>query len=83
MRMTMPLRAAALVCLLALPGMAAAAGPADTNGDGVLDLAEVQVVAPQITAEVFLELDANADGTLDAEEVAAARRAGLFTPAGG
>jgi hypothetical protein len=73
-RTTLTLAAAAL----ALPGLAWAAAPADADGDGLLSFDEVQAIAPLVTEEVFLELDANADGALDAEELAQARKAGLI-----
>jgi len=73
-RTTLTLAAAAL----ALPGLAWAADPADTDGDGLLSFDEVQAIAQQVNEEVFLELDSNADGALDAEELTQARKAGLI-----
>jgi len=61
---------------LALPAVAAT--EADTNGDGVLTLDEVQAVYPDITADMFTSMDVNADGTLDDDEVVAAQQAGLM-----
>lgn len=61
---------------LALPTMLWAAGAADANGDGMLDLTEVQAAYPDITEADFQAMDANSDGALDAEEVAAAQEAG-------
>lgn len=70
--LTIALAAAAI----ALPGMLWAATNADANGDGMLDLAEVQAVLPGITEGDFQAMDSNSDGDLDADEVAAAREAG-------
>lgn len=55
-----------------------AATSADTNGDGVLTIDEVQAVMPEITTETFNAMDTNADGALDAAEVTAAQEAGLM-----
>ncbi|GHG87751.1 EF-hand domain-containing protein [Pseudodonghicola xiamenensis] len=63
---------------LALPALAWAAETADTDGDGLLSFEEVQAIAPKVTEEMFLDLDANADGGLDAEELAEARKIGLI-----
>lgn len=57
---------------------AAAATEVDANGDGMLTLDEVQAVFPEITAESFSAMDANADGALDDSEVAAAQDAGMM-----
>jgi hypothetical protein len=67
---------------LALP-VAAVAMAADSNGDGVLTLDEVQAAMPEITIEAFSAMDVNADGLLDADEVAAAQAAGLMPPTEG
>lgn len=57
---------------------ALAATEADANGDGMLTLDEVQAIYPEITAETFSAMDANADGALDDTEVAAAQDAGMM-----
>lgn len=62
----------------AIASNAFAATSADTNGDGVLTIDEVQAVMPEITAETFNAMDTNADGALDAAEVEAAQEAGLM-----
>lgn len=70
-----------LLTTLALIGgatLALAATDADTNGDGLLTIDEVQAVMPDITAEAFSAMDLNADGALDAAEVQAAQDAGLM-----
>lgn len=63
---------------IALPAMVMASAGADANGDGMLNLTEVQAVFPGITEEIFIQLDVNADGMLDADEVAAAQGAGVL-----
>lgn len=48
--------------------------PLDTNGDGFVDLAEMQAVRPGITAERFGELDADGNGQLSPDELRALRQ---------
>jgi len=72
--------AAASIAML-LPAMGTAATEVDADGDGLLTIAEVQAVYPDMTAEQFNQIDANADGALDDVEVQAAQDAGLM-PAG-
>lgn len=43
---------------------------ADTNGDGALELAEVQAAMPDVTEDQFRSADADSDGMLNAEEFA-------------
>ena len=72
----------AAIILAAAPAFAIVA-EIDTDGDGVYSLAEVQTAMPDMTFDSFNALDTNADGILDAEEVAAAIEAGLMPdPAG-
>ena len=51
----------------------------DTDGDGVYSMDEMKAAYPDLTDEVFSEVDANEDGVIDAEELAAAEAAGLLT----
>ncbi len=53
----------------------------DANGDGVWSLEELQASVPDLTAETFAAIDADADGSVDATELAAAIEAGTITPA--
>jgi len=46
----------------------------DTDGDGLISLPEIQEVRPELTAEKFTELDANADGYLERSELRGAMR---------
>lgn len=50
----------------------------DADGDGLYSVEEVTAAYPTVTPELFGEMDANADGALDAEELAAAVAAGLI-----
>ena len=63
---------------LGFAGTLWAATAADTNGDGVLTIDEVQAAMPDVTLEAFNAMDTNADGALDAAEVEAAQEAGLM-----
>lgn len=48
----------------------------DADGNGTHSMAEMQAAYPDMTEEAFSGADANADGELDADELAAAREAG-------
>ncbi len=48
----------------------------DTDGNGVYSFEELVVAFPELTQEVFAAADADADGALSAEELAAAQAAG-------
>lgn len=65
---------AMILAALAVPALAAT--ELDTDGDGLVTLDEAQAAYPEITPESFTEMDSNADGALDEEEVAAAQDAG-------
>ena len=60
------------------PAIAFAATEADSNGDGVLTIDEVQAIYPEVTVEAFSAMDVNADGALDDDEVVAAQQAGMM-----
>jgi hypothetical protein len=49
----------------------------DANGDGMYSIDELLTVFPNITDDVFSEIDINDDGGVDVEELAAAEAAGL------
>ena len=41
----------------------------DTDGDGKASLVELQTIFPELTEELFLDIDTNADGFVDDEEM--------------
>ncbi|MAM24841.1 MAG: hypothetical protein CML55_05590 [Rhodobacteraceae bacterium] len=49
----------------------------DTNGDGMLTIAEVKRADPGMTARLFSSMDTDRDGALDMAEAKAAARLGL------
>ena len=75
----------ALAAAMALGGMQAMADDAlpvqDTDGNGIFSLEEMQVAVPDMTAEAYAAVDTNADGGVDATELAAAITAGTVKPA--
>ena len=75
----------ALAAAMALGGMQAMADDAlpvqDTDGNGIFSLEEMQVAVPDMTAEAYAAVDTNADGGVDAIELAAAITAGTVKPA--
>jgi hypothetical protein len=69
--------------LAALPAFAQDAPEiADTDGNGTWSMDELLVAYPDMTAETFTAVDANADGAVDQAELAAALADGAL-PAGG
>ncbi|MCK0139927.1 EF-hand domain-containing protein [Aliiroseovarius sp. F47248L] len=50
----------------------------DANEDGQVTMEELVAVYPDVTAEDFSTADADASGTLDADELAAAQEAGAI-----
>ncbi len=50
----------------------------DTDGDGVYSIEEMTAAYPDMTAETFATIDANADGMVDADELSAAVEAGVI-----
>ncbi len=75
----------ALTTALALVGAQAMAQEAlpvqDADGNGIFSLEEMQVAVPDMTAEAYAAVDTNADGGVDAIELAAAITAGTVKPA--
>lgn len=59
---------------------------ADTDGDGMVSLAELQTLyADAAAADIaagFEQVDIDADGLLNDDEIALARESGIFPPAG-
>jgi hypothetical protein len=62
--------------------VAGAATVVDTDGDGMYSFAELLVGYPGLTEETYTTMDANADGAVYADELAAAQSGGLY-PSGG
>ncbi len=55
----------------------------DMDGDGLASLAELQTKYPEVSDDLFLEIDANADGFINEAELLAAVDAELLpSPAG-
>ncbi len=79
---------ATLVMLLAgtTTAYAQEALDADTDGDGLVSLAELQALyadlpESRLTAD-FDQVDIDGDGLLNDDEIALARESGIFPPAG-
>ena len=51
---------------------------ADTDGNGLFSMEELIVAYPDLTPEVFKAADADADGSLSADELKAAQTAGAI-----
>ena len=49
----------------------------DTDGNGLFSMEELIVAFPDLTPEVFTAADADADGSLSADELTAAQTAGI------
>ncbi|OYX44295.1 MAG: calcium-binding protein [Rhodobacterales bacterium 32-67-9] len=50
----------------------------DTDGNGTYSIEELTAAYPDMTAELFGTIDANADGAVDADELKAAQEAGTI-----
>lgn len=76
----MKTRILALAAILALGAGAASAQTvvADTDGDGVFSMEELLVAYPDLTEEVFTTMDVDASGSIDADELQAAREQGII-----
>lgn len=53
---------------------------ADTDGSGAWSLEELRALWPDMTDETFVDVDSNADGSVDAAELSAAIEAGKLVP---
>ncbi|MCT8161319.1 hypothetical protein [Pseudoruegeria sp. SHC-113] len=69
---------AMLVALFAAPAFAITLSDIDTDGDSLVSYAEITVNYPDLTEEVFTEIDASGDGFADEAELTAAVEAGLI-----
>lgn len=54
------------------------AAPTDADGSGNYSFEELLAAYPNLTPEAFTSIDANADGAVDADELAAAQSAGTL-----
>jgi len=74
--------ALALTLALGLTGLAAHAATkvTDTNGDGVYSIEELTAAYPKMTPALFKEIDVDGNGSVDADELQAARENGLLAP---
>lgn len=64
--------------LAATPALFAQDAGPDVDGDGMVSMEEFTAAYPDLTEESFAMADANADGMLDADELAAAAEAGVM-----
>ncbi|MEL7212221.1 MAG: EF-hand domain-containing protein [Pseudomonadota bacterium] len=74
---TMTLTLAGLTAL-ALSTTAFANTEIDTDGDGVMSMEELQAAYPTLSEDLFAAMDANGDGTIDADEFKAAQDAAVL-----
>lgn len=51
----------------------------DSDGDGLYSMDELMVVYPDMTEDTFAAVDTNGDGSVDADELAAAQEAGTLS----
>ncbi|WP_297773723.1 EF-hand domain-containing protein [uncultured Roseovarius sp.] len=79
--MTKELTSASLAFAMILPAAAFASdfSSMDTNGDGYVTMSEFQEAMPDAPADAFMAADADADGALSEDELAAAKDAGTFS----
>lgn len=72
------LTAAAMILALGATGALAQTVVADTDGDAVFSMEELVAAYPDLTPEIFTEMDVDASGSIDADELQAAREQGLI-----
>jgi EF hand len=70
----------ALAFALSLAGLAANAQTvvSDTDGNGVYSIEELTAAYPDMTADLFGQIDVDGSGAVDADELQAARENGLI-----
>lgn len=67
------------ITLIATTAFAIEIDPAvDTDGDGLYSFPELTEAYAEMNEELFVAIDANADGAIDAEEMVAAQDAALL-----
>lgn len=72
-----------IVTLAAALGLAATAAIAsteveDTDGDGFFSMEELMVAYPSLAEDIFGQIDTDADGSINEEELSAALEAGTL-----
>lgn len=70
---------ATLLAVLATSAAHAQTEVQDADGDGVFSMDELKTAYPSMTDEIFVLVDVNGDGAVDANELAAAVDAGVLT----
>ena len=76
--MTKVALAFATISALAVGAAQAQTVVTDTDENGLFSMEELIVAFPELTPEVFTAADADADGSLSADELAAAQTAGTI-----
>ena len=76
----MTLRTLALSLALGLAGAAAQAQVtvSDTDGNGTFSIEEMTAAYPDMTAQLFSEIDVDGSGEIDADELQSARENGVI-----
>ncbi|WP_306151459.1 EF-hand domain-containing protein [Roseovarius sp. MMSF_3281] len=80
--MTKELLATTFALALTLPAAALAENAMDADGDGMVTMTEFQEAMPDAEAGTFSQADTDGDGALNADEVAAAKEAGVLPSEG-
>ena len=76
--MTARILAAAAILAMGTTGVIAQTVVNDANGDGLYSIEELQVAYPDLTDEVFTEMDVDDSGAIDADELQHAREQDLI-----
>ncbi len=66
------------IAAIGFAGTAIAQELTDTDGSGAFSMEELMTAYPNITEDVFVLIDANGDGAVDADELTAAQDAGTL-----
>ena len=74
--------AIAIPALVAAPTLAQDMMSMDTDGDSMISMEEMQAAMPDMSEDMFTEVDTNADGMIDQAEYDAAVEAGTITTEG-
>ena len=74
---------AALLATLIATTATAMSAEIDTDGDGMASLEELQAMYPEVTEELFIEMDADEDGLINDEEMLVAIGAELLPASAG